>query len=160
MRRLQQLLRIIQYNPSIETCPLSTPKLWIAACLGPRVPHLDNKPRHRGVPPTLRPSDWGTPGRRRGGTGSTQSDGVRVTTPCGGRRRDSTHLPAAVRAWAHQSGILAGGRTRVETANLVRSQTPEPARGGRRVCGSHWGAAPSAHPCRAGPPRPLGIRVT
>lgn len=113
------------------------------------------------MPPTStwRPSDWGTPGRRRGGTGSTGCTSVQGSESLHPERRgtDSTHLPAAVRAWANLSRILAGGRTRVETANLVRSQTPEPARSGCRVCGNDWGAAPSAHPCCARPhppPRP------
>lgn len=112
------------------------------------------------VPPisTLRPSDWGTLGKRREGTNPTGCTSVLRGESLQPERhgRDSTHLPAAVRAWARLSCTLASGRTGVETANLVRSQTPETAGGGRRVFGCDWGAAPSAHPCCAGPhpPRP------
>lgn len=157
-QKLRQLLR--KYNPFFETRPLSTPKPWLAACLWPRVPHLDNKPRHRGAPnfhsAALRLGHIWQEARRnrqhRQHVSQTEWEPPPVR-----RGRDSTHLPAAVRAWARLSCILAGWWTRVETANLVRvrlQSRPAVAAGSAGATGAQLRLRTPAAPARIRRPAP------
>lgn len=146
-------LWITQHNPTFfETRPFSTPKVWIAASFCPpsATPGQLAKQGTR-VPPTstLRPSGWGTL------AGGEEEPAPQAAYQYYGA---SAFIPSGV------GGMASTSQPRCRVGAPVpqpRRPSPRPARGDRRVSGSHQGAGPVCALVlrRPAPPR-SGTRVT